>query len=304
MIATFDRRAGGIAALVVFLCLSPIVAQVRYEVVFVATWSEQTHPTEFPPNPHFSPLVGGLHNDSVTFWEVGGLASDGMEAMAETGATNVLVGEIQQSASQGDASNSTIVGEGFGSPESRSLQFDATLEFSRITLVSMLAPSPDWFVGVAGLPLAPNGRWRDDVTVALFAYDAGSDSGTTYLSSNDDTVPAEPIVRITTPPLADAGGYQPPVGSYTFSIVSVDGLPPYVDTDGDGLTNLRENELGTDPRLADTDGDGHADPSDNCPVDPNPAQGDTDTDSHGDACDTCPLDWNPGQWQPVAISTR
>ena len=234
MIATFDRRAGGIAALVVFLCLSPIVAQVRYEVVFVATWSEQTHPTEFPPNPHFSPLVGGLHNDSVTFWEVGGLASDGMETMAETGATDVLVGEIQQSASQGDASNSTIVGEGFGSPESRSLQFDATLEFSRITLVSMLAPSPDWFVGVAGLPLAPNGRWRDDVTVALFAYDAGSDSGTTYLSSNDDTVPAEPIVRITTPPLADAGGYQPPVGSYTFSIVSVDGLPPYVDTDGDG----------------------------------------------------------------------
>jgi hypothetical protein len=295
MITTISRRVGGMIAVAIMLCLSPIVAQVRYQVVFEATWSELTHPTEFPPNPHFSPLVGGLHNDNVVFWEVGSLASDGIETMAETGGTGDLVNEVQQAAAQGNAASSSIVGSGFTSPGSTSLQFDATQEFSLITLVSMLASSPDWFVGVAGLPLSDNGRWRDSVTVVLFTYDAGTDSGATYVSTNFNTVPPEPIVRITTPPLADTSGYQAPVGTYTFSIVSVDGLPPHEDTDGDGLSNLRENELGTDPRLTDTDDDGHSDSADNCPIVHNLAQDDVDGDAHGDACDKCPVDWNPGQ---------
>jgi len=277
------------------LCFAPVGAQVRYQATFDATWSEQTHPTEFPTNPHFSPLVGGLHNENVMFWEVGGLASDGMETMAETGATSTLVSEIQTAAAQGDASGSTIVGSSFASPGVSVVQFDVNREFSRLTLVSMLAPSPDWFVGVAGLPLFENGHWREQVTVVLFTYDAGSDSGTTFLSANDDTVPPEPIVKIATAPLADDTGYQPPVGTYTLSILSVDGLPPHEDFDGDGLDNLRENELGTDPQLSDTDGDGHTDPFDNCPIVSNPLQDDGDGDRCGDACDNCRLDWNPSQ---------
>jgi hypothetical protein len=218
-----------------------------------------------------------------------------MESMAETGATSTLVSEIQTAAGQGDAAGSTIVGSGFSSPGVSVVQFDVNREFPRLTLVSMLAPSPDWFVGVADLPLFENGRWREQVTVVLFTYDAGSDSGTTFLSNNEDTVPAEPIVKITTPPLADGTGYQASVGTFMLTILSVGGLPPHGDADGDGLDNLRENELGTDPQLADTDGDGHTDPFDNCPIVPNPLQEDGDGDRGGDACDNCPLDWNPSQ---------
>lgn len=32
-----------------------------------------------------------------------------------------------------------------------------------------------------------------------------------------------------------------------------------IDTDGDGLTDVREEELGTDPNMYDTDGDGVSD---------------------------------------------
>ena len=46
----------------------------EYVVQFDATWSAQTHPLNFPPNPHFSGLIGGTHNDQVAFWEVGELA--------------------------------------------------------------------------------------------------------------------------------------------------------------------------------------------------------------------------------------
>ena len=37
----------------------------RYRVTFQATWSAETHPTNFPANPHFSGLVGATHNENT-----------------------------------------------------------------------------------------------------------------------------------------------------------------------------------------------------------------------------------------------
>ncbi|MGK0358980.1 MAG: hypothetical protein ACI9U2_001275 [Bradymonadia bacterium] len=52
---------------------------------------------------------------------------------------------------------------------------------------------------------------------------------------------------------------------------------------------------GTCPEGEDRDGDGTADPVDNCPDEPNADQVDLDNDGHGDACDNCPSDPNPTQ---------
>lgn len=51
---------------------------------------------------------------------------------------------------------------------------------------------------------------------------------------------------------------------YWFGATEVDAG---ADPDGDGLTNLQEFLLGTDPTLADTDGDGYADGVDHYPLD-------------------------------------
>jgi hypothetical protein len=37
-------------------------ASARYQLTFEATWSDGTHPLEFPPNPHFSGLIGASHS--------------------------------------------------------------------------------------------------------------------------------------------------------------------------------------------------------------------------------------------------
>ena len=67
---------------------------VTYKVTFNTTWSEETHPDDFPSNPHFSGLIGASHNEKVTFWKEAELASPGIKNMAETGSKNPLNTEI------------------------------------------------------------------------------------------------------------------------------------------------------------------------------------------------------------------
>lgn len=185
-----------------------------YELRFDTTWSAVTHPVEFPPNPHFSPPVGGTHDGATSFWQPGGLATPGIQAMAEGGATSPLSVEISAAVTAGGA-DQILRFSGLGSsPASRTVTFNVQADFPYVTLVSMLAPSPDWFVGVSGLHLRPNDVWIDDLVVPLTVWDAGTDSGTTYLSPNLPTVPAAPIDPVTT----GAGPFQGlpgPVGTFT-----------------------------------------------------------------------------------------
>lgn len=50
-----------------------------------------------------------------------------------------------------------------------------------VSLVSMLSPSPDWFVGVSELELCKTDcTWVEHKVVELYPWDAGTDSGTSY----------------------------------------------------------------------------------------------------------------------------
>ena len=99
------------------------------------------------------------------------------------------------------SARSVLSGGGIGrSPGAVELTFEVDRDSPLVTLVSMLAPSPDWFVGVSGLNLRGNGQWRDEVTVPLAVYDAGTDSGTSYTASNSATTPPDPIAELTSSP--------------------------------------------------------------------------------------------------------
>ena len=58
------------------------------------------------------------------------------------------------------------------------------------------------------------------------------------------------------------------------------------DDDNDGVSDTAEVDLGTNPLVADSDGDGLKDGADNCPTSANADQADTDGDGSGNACDT------------------
>jgi hypothetical protein len=193
----------------------PVPETARYEVRFESTWSSMTHPTDFPSDAHYSPLIGGTHNAGVTFWREGAPASDGIQAMAERGRTSPLDTEIDQAAARGQAQYVLRGSALDDSPGSVTLEFDVTRTFPLVTLVTMVAPSPDWFVGVSGLPLFADGNWVDDISVELFAFDAGTDSGATYRAPDQPTLPKGIVTRITGYPIA--GGAAPlPFGRMTF----------------------------------------------------------------------------------------
>lgn len=191
-----------------------------YRLTFDATWSADTHPVDFPGNPHFSGLVGGTHHIGTRFWEVGGLATPGMESMAETGSKTLLISEVNGAIAAGEA-EFVVSGPGMGdSPGQVEMTFQVSASHPLATVVTMIAPSPDWFVGVESLPLATNGVWAAEVVVELPPYDSGTDSGVTYNSPNEDTDPQEPIHG-----LSDIYPFTgtPPLGTFTFTLLSVDG---------------------------------------------------------------------------------
>jgi hypothetical protein len=193
----------------------PEAGEADYVVTFTAVWSEETHPDDFPGNPHFSRLVGATHGAEVTLWEVGGVASQGIEAMAETGATGPLESEAEDAIAMGTARR-VLVGGGIStSPGEVAYEFRVDEDFPLVTLVSMIAPSPDWFVGVSGLSLHDGGGWVDSLTVDLFPYDAGTDSGAGYTAADADTDPQVPISRIEGYPFL-VDDEVPPLGTFTF----------------------------------------------------------------------------------------
>lgn len=187
----------------------------RYSVTFEATWDAATHPGDFPPNPHFSGLIGGTHDASVRFWQPGALASEGIRLMAERGRQSPLDLEVDAAARAGTAEFLLRGGDVPSSPGSVALEFDVSTRFPLVTLVTMVAPSPDWFVGVSGLSLLENGAWVGEKAVDLVPWDAGTDSGATYRSADRATTPPVGIHRLTGAPV-ESNGAVAPMGRFVF----------------------------------------------------------------------------------------
>lgn len=183
------------------------VGNVSYQVTANLTWNPSN-----VPNPHWSPLIGGSHNSSVSFWSEGQVATPGVQVMAETGAPGPLASEI--SSQIGVGVNQVIQGSGVpDSPGSTATTFSMNPDFSLVTLSTMVAPSPDWFVGVSGLDLCGANGWVDSVSIDMNVFDGGTDSGTFFTSPDAPTSPKQPVGLH---PGFVSNGQLVPLGTMTF----------------------------------------------------------------------------------------
>lgn len=191
--------------------------QVQYSFEFVAEWSASTHPTSFPNNPHFSPIIGATHNDSVSLWEPDGIATFGIERMAETGSPSVLRGEVNNHIDAGSADQFLELGGIALSPGTRTGTISVDADYPLLSLVTMIAPSPDWFVGIHDVDLRPGGIWARELIFELDPYDSGTDAGINYTSGNSDIPQHIPIANISDIfPFTGTG----PIGTFRVTLIS------------------------------------------------------------------------------------
>ncbi len=169
-------------------------AEATYEVTFQGNWTTASTPDGVVAGAHFTTLVGAAHNGSVTFWRSGGRATPGVEVVAERGVTFRLESEIRASP---HAANVIRQGVGGGGTGSATFLIDVTRDHPLVTLLSMIGPSPDWFVGISGRSLLDESdQWVPRDEVDLFPYDSGTEEGTEFSQDNPPTDPQGAITSI------------------------------------------------------------------------------------------------------------
>jgi hypothetical protein len=201
------------------IATTPAPSAITYQVEFASRWTRANFPHRYPDTslihrPHFSGWIGTAHNGHYRLYADGALPSPGLEALAEDGEHGPLIAEINAAIAVGDAvslSSSKALRD-----FSRTQRFDLIVDAAHphAALVSMLAPSPDWFAAV-DVSLVENGQFVASRTVDVYIWDAGSDSGADFLADDLDTDPKQPVAPARTPYFTRQG--QPmPVGTLSF----------------------------------------------------------------------------------------
>jgi hypothetical protein len=185
---------------------------VKYAVTFDGSWSAATHPLEFPTGAHFSGLIGATHSGDYAIFADAGSATEGLERLSEAGRHSPLDQEINSAIEAGTAGALIETGPIKPVPGKAEGMFEIDDRHPNVSIVAMIAPSPDWFTGVS-VNLMENGEWVDKKRVTAFAWDAGTDVGTTYKAPDADS---KNTVSMNGSPHFQKGGEPVPVGTFTF----------------------------------------------------------------------------------------
>jgi hypothetical protein len=199
-------------------------ATAMYKVTFVPTFTSKTHPHHYlasgKPITHFSPMIGVTYKKGYMLYKTGKKPTPGLELLSERGKHDGLMKEFDMAKKQGKV-YSVFTSQGGNNgpvPKAVEMQFTASKMFPRAAVVAMIAPSPDWFVGVSNVKLYKNGSWVPSVTVKGYAYDSGGDKGKDYTSKDQDTMPKQKTKKAWSKHFIYKGSPNP-IGTFVFTRV-------------------------------------------------------------------------------------
>lgn len=195
--------------------------QATYKVEFTPAWTKANFPLEYPETslihrPHFSGWIGTAHNDAYDVFKDGAMPTPGLEALSEGGKHSPLDEEIKAAITAG---NALALSESEPLKDfSKTATFNVTVDDAHpmVSLVAMIAPSPDWFAGVSDVNLKENGAWVETKTLDVMPWDSGGDDGATYLADDKDTNPKKPTMANSAKQFMKDGKTMP-VGHLTFT---------------------------------------------------------------------------------------
>ena len=192
-----------------------------YEIIFFNQITD-TEPGAASSLRHYSPMVAVAHGSAWTPFSIGQTASDGVKDVAEIGATTQILSEAsaQGATAQVAATRSAYPQRVSSGYQVAQIAVDATRP--RLSALTMIAPSPDWFTGFSNVSVVCNetsGSWLDEIdadkyfantvgtTTAqghfivqaplymfpVYGLDAGTDSGSSFTAVNSATSPRQAI---------------------------------------------------------------------------------------------------------------
>jgi hypothetical protein len=170
-------------------------APAEYTVIIKSTWTKASHPFEYPSGAHFSGMIGASHSAKYSIFAVGRRPTPGLERLSEEGKHSPLDTEIRTAIDQGNALQEFESGGLKNWRDSMVATVRVDPAHPLVSVVNMVAPSPDWFTGVSNVNLIENGSWVGRRTLTAPAYDSGGDDGRTYKAADKDANPKKPTSR-------------------------------------------------------------------------------------------------------------
>jgi hypothetical protein len=171
-----------------------IDSNASYKIIITGTWAMPQH--TIPPTEHFTQFIGLIHSAECSVFKLGSLASKGVENVAEVGSSTVLKKEMDSLILANKAlSKFFLTLPGIVGKDSTNISVN--IKNTRISFESMLAPTPDWFVGIDSYNLIQNGKWITEITLPVYGYDAGTEDGDVFGYANPANVPQQPISLLT-----------------------------------------------------------------------------------------------------------
>lgn len=156
-----------------------------YTLTFETNFTADTHPTDYPDNASFGPIVVITHAPEVSVFQLGQLASAGLESYVEDGDVGALGSFIStELGEEGDGQFAISSVSAVGPETTTTLSATITPTRTRITVLARISPSPDWFVGVNSFDVVDGEVLVETALINLVPLDAGTDGGTTYLSED------------------------------------------------------------------------------------------------------------------------
>ena len=154
-----------------------------------------------------------------------------MKVLAEQGRVDFFEDEIGESVDDGDAYAFFETSERrFAPTVETKLDFTTTRGFPLVTMATKINPSPDWFTGLSGVDLRPNGEWEREIAVDLYAWDAGTEEGTEFDRENTATNPAGVVTS-----LRNSGKFSDsPIARVTFRFIEPGQVEDVTAVPGEG----------------------------------------------------------------------
>ncbi|XP_032516431.1 spondin-2 [Danaus plexippus] len=191
-----------------------------YRMVLHTYWTREKFPKHYPdwrPPAQWSKVYGVSHSRSYVLFRLGRRVSPSVRQFAESGRSDTL------GAAPGtlDVFGGAAIGQGLGRAEA---DFFVDGNHSRVSVMTKMIPSPDWFIGVDSFDLCVDGNWLDSITIEVDPLDAGTDNGFTFTAPNWPTAPQGVAYRITSKyPSHPAGSFfyphlrrLPPIATFQF----------------------------------------------------------------------------------------